>query len=313
MGSPCEHLKAILELEEPCEGGTEIKFLSDDFRQLLKDTVKVEFEFDLDAPGPPKRWVDREYYIVSNEGLDSPNDLVDFANAMDGSVCFQQHMGGANGSASAFSYTRSITFAIDEKQVSEKEAFANTIKSFNSEAISTGAFTSKLIDGSDGSQCLDLEESLKLEFKQTFTMDVRTGQKSKEIKETLVKELVGFMNTNGGCLLIGVEDKEKNIVGIEPDGFKGDFDKYSRQITDFIKERCGVTAASLLDIDYFNSNEKTVCVVTCKKSSEPIFCKLGGARDGVPLVRYGSSTTQPSYQEWEKWKTEYFVEDLSTI
>jgi hypothetical protein len=315
MGSPCEHLKAILELEEPYEGGTEIKFLSDDFRQLLKDTVKVEFEFefDLDAPGPPKRWVDREYYIVSNEGLDSPNDLVDFANAMDGSVCFQQHMGGANGSASAFSYTRSITFAIDEKQVSEKEAFANTIKSFNSEAISTGAFTSKLIDGSDGSQCLDLEESLKLEFKQTFTMDVRTGQKSKEIKETLVKELVGFMNTNGGCLLIGVEDKEKNIVGIEPDGFKGDFDKYSRQITDFIKERCGVTAASLLDIDYFNSNEKTVCVVTCKKSSEPIFCKLRGARDGVPLVRYGSSTTQPSYQEWEKWKTEYFVEDLSTI
>ena len=74
-----------------------------------------------------------------------------------------------------------------------------------------------------------------------------------------------------------------------------------------------MTAASLVDIDYFNSNKKTVCVVTCKKSSEPIFCKLGGARDGVPLVRYGSSTTQPSYQEWEKWKTEYFVEDLSTI
>ena len=121
------------------------------------------------------------------------------------------------------------------------------------------------------------------------------------------------MNTNGGCLLIGVEDKEKNIVGIEQDGFKGDIDKYSRQLTDFIKERCGVTAASLLDIDYFNSNKKTVCVVTCKKSSEPIFCKLGGARDGVPLVRYGSSTTQPSYQEWEKWQTEYFVEDLSTI
>lgn len=39
MSSPCEHLKAILELEEPYEGGTEIKFLSDDFRQLLKDTV----------------------------------------------------------------------------------------------------------------------------------------------------------------------------------------------------------------------------------------------------------------------------------
>lgn len=245
--------------------------------------------------------------------MDSPNDLVDFANSMDGAVCFQQHVGRANGSASAFSYTRSITFAISEKQASEKEAFANTIKSFNSEAISTVKFTSKIIDMSDGSQSLDLEEGLQLEFKQTFTMDVRTGQKSKEIKETLVKELVGFMNTKGGCLLIGIEDKEKNIVGIEPDGFKGDFDKYSRQLTDFVKERCGVTAASLIVIDYFNSNNKTVCVVNCKKSSKPIFCKLGGARDGVPLVRYNSSTTQPGYQEWENFKAEYFVEYLSAI
>ena len=312
ISSPCEHLKAIIELEEPYEGGTVIKFLSDDFRELLKDTVKVEFDFDVDVSGPPDRWVDREYYLVSNEGLDSPNDLVGFANAMDGAVCFQQHISRASGATSEFSYTRSITFAINEIQVSELEAFANYIKSFNSEAVSTATFTNKIIDRSDGSQYLDLEENLKLEFKQTFTMDIRTGQKSKMIKETLIKELVGFMNTQGGCLLIGVEDKEKTIMGIEPDGFKGDVDKYSRQLTDFIREKCGVTAASLLNIDYFTTKNKTVCVVTCKKSSRPIFCKVGGAGDAVPFVRNDSSTVQPGYQEWDAFKAQYFVENLST-
>lgn len=313
MTDPCEHLKAILVLEEPYEGGTEIKYLSDDFRKLLKKTVQAEFEFDVDASGPPDRWVHREYYIVSNDGLDSPNNLVEFANAMEGAVCFQQYVGKDSGSWSTFAYTRSITFAISEKQVAEKESFAKSIKAFDSEAIKASTFTSKIVERLDGSQYLDLDEGLTLEFKQTFTLDLRTGQKLKEIKESLVKELVGFMNTKGGCLLIGVEDKEKTITGIEVEGFKGDRDKYSRQLTDFIKERCSIMAASLVDIEYLNSNERTICIITCKKSSNPVFCKLGNGRDGVPLVRYGSSTTQPGYQDWEKFKAEFFIEDLSTI
>ena len=310
MSSPCEHLKAIIVLEQPYEGGTEIKFLSDDFRLLLKNTLNVEFDFDVDVTGPIDRWVDREYYLVSNGGLDSPNDLVSLANAMEGAVCFQQHVSTTSGWDSEITYIRSITFAIDEKQVSEKEAFAHNIKAFNSETISTTSFTSKIVIRPDGGQFLDLEENLKLEFKQTFSIDVRTSQKSKIIKETLVKELVGFMNTEGGVLLIGVEDKEKEIVGIELDGYTGDVDKYSRQITDFVKERCGVTAATLLNIDFFNANNKTVCVVRCKKSSQPVYCIIGGAKDAVPFVRYGSSTTQPGYQDWEEFKAEYFVENL---
>jgi hypothetical protein len=309
MSSPCEHLKAIIVVEQPYEGGTEIKFLSDDFRQLLKNTLNVEFDFDVDVTGPLDRWVDREYYLVSNDGLDSPNDLVSLVNAMEGAVCFQQHVSTTSGWASEITYIRSITFAINEKQASEKEAFAHSIKAFNSETVSTTSFTSKIIHRPDGGQSLDLEENLKLEFKQTFSIDVRTGEKSKIIKETLVKELVGFMNTEGGVLLIGVADKEKDIVGIESDGYTGDVDKYSRQITDLVKERCGVTAASLLNIDFFNAKDKTVCVVRCKKSSQPVYCIVGGAKNAVPFVRYGSSTTQPGYQEWEDFKAEYFVEN----
>ena len=121
---------------------------------------------------------------------------------------------------------------------------------------------------------------------------------------------MGFMNTEGGVLLIGIADQENDIVGIEPDGYSGDVDKFSRQLTDFVKERCGVAAASLLNIDFFNANGKTVCVVRCKKSSIPVYCKVGGFNDAVPFVRYGSSTTQPGYQAWEDFKSEYFVENL---
>ena len=59
------------------------------------------------------------------------------------------------------------------------------------------------------------------EFRETFSVAVKGGT-DKEVKETAVKEVVAFANTEGGRLFIGVNDAS----GIT--GLKRDLKRYKR-------------------------------------------------------------------------------------
>jgi len=148
------------------------------------------------------------------------------------------------------------------------------------------------------------EENKKLEFKQTFSVDNRLGKKSDEIRFAALKEIAGFLNKRSGCLLIGIHDKSKEITGIEQDGFQGDVDKYSRQITDLATNYCGETAARLLTIDFQEFSGRTVCRILCKKSNEEIYCGSKN-QEPIPFGRYGSTTKKISYKEWDKCRKQH--------
>ena len=51
------------------------------------------------------------------------------------------------------------------------------------------------------------DESKTLEFKQYFSLDLKTKTKEKYIEESIMKTICGFFNTNGGTLLIGITDR----------------------------------------------------------------------------------------------------------
>jgi hypothetical protein len=59
-----------------------------------------------------------------------------------------------------------------------------------------------------------LGESAVLEFKSTLQWDVVQKQPNKALRKFCLKTIAGFMNTDGGTLLIGVED-DGNIFGLE--------------------------------------------------------------------------------------------------
>ena len=298
--NPCVHLKAFIFVEEPEEGESKIIYLSDDFRALLKEVMNTEFSFKIDVGGLPIRRLDSEYYFEENGGVESSGHLAELANAIEGAVCFQQSMGT--------SIIRSITFAINEEEHLKYDLYNQNMKAFKQEveARNDSIISQNITIDPDGNSFLGLEESNTLEFKQTFSLDTRQGNHSRGIKEVLIKEVVGLLNTNPGQILIGIVDKNREILGIEQEGFQGDRDNYSLNISNFIKDLCGVTAASLVTIDFIEASaKKTICIVTCKKSSEPVYCRIGGIEK--PFVRYGSSTTEPSAREWLKFTKEYFL------
>lgn len=161
-----------------------------------------------------------------------------------------------------------------------------------------------------GNYFLDLDENEVLEFKETFEKDTRTGQMSKDIKSATIREIAGFLNTNTGTIIIGINDKSKEIIGIENDNFDGNKDRYDLKIMNLLKDRCGVTAASLVKIKYEEYFGSTICIIKCTKSNEPIYFRNKNNEE-VPIVRSGSITSQPGYQEWDKFKKQYFKDTNS--
>ena len=129
-------------------------------------------------------------------------------------------------------------------------------------------------------------ESEKMEFKSTLRYNLYTDQIDKNLEHSVLKSLVGFLNSEGGTLLIGVSDK-KEIVGIEHDKFSNS-DKFLLHLTNMIKEKIGRNLANRINIRLIDINGKGITEVYCKKSSVPVFLKSFNGEEFY--VRSGPST-----------------------
>src|SRR4051812_11050522 len=59
-------------------------------------------------------------------------------------------------------------------------------------------------------------ESARLEFKSTLRYDLREHKTNKSLEKVVAKTLAGYLNADGGTLLIGVAD-DGSIVGLAHD------------------------------------------------------------------------------------------------
>ena len=129
-------------------------------------------------------------------------------------------------------------------------------------------------------------ESKTLEFKETFSLDVRKGTKEKYIELSALKTIGAFLNTEGGDLLIGVNDDEE-VLGVDAEikkFYKND-DKYLLNFKNHIKSKIGEGFYPLLDYKLIEVDGKRVLRVNCGMATTP--CFLG---DTDFYVRSGPST-----------------------
>ena len=140
-------------------------------------------------------------------------------------------------------------------------------------------------------------ESSSLEFKSTLRTNLKTGKTDKAIELAWLKSVVAFMNSEGGMLLIGVND-ESTIVGIEPDGFEND-DKCRLHVKNLINQHIGAEFSSYIDYDLQSINGKTIVVVACEKAADPVFLKVGKNEDF--FIRSGPSSIRLSMSQMIKY------------
>ena len=105
--------------------------------------------------------------------------------------------------------------------------------------------------------------------------------------------VAAFLNTEGGDLLIGVAD-DGSIVGVERDQLESD-DKFMRHLSRVVRNGLGDRAGTCIDPKTQVVQDKTVCVVSCQRSPEPVFLKWKGVEttsDGDFFVRSGPGTVK---------------------
>ena len=68
------------------------------------------------------------------------------------------------------------------------------------------------------SELLAAEESDEVEFKSTLRTNLHTGQADAKIELSALKSVAGFLNAQGGTLMIGVDDDGK-VLGLAADKF----------------------------------------------------------------------------------------------
>lgn len=136
-------------------------------------------------------------------------------------------------------------------------------------------------------------ESHNVEFKQTARWNIHTEQKDPKIELVIGKTVAGFLNAEGGTLLIGVAD-DGTTPGLDHDLAvmkEPDLDRYELWLTDFVERCLGKPAVANIRITFELVNNNQVCRVDASASPTPVFLdEPGGNREADMYVRMGNST-----------------------
>jgi ATP-dependent Lon protease len=135
-------------------------------------------------------------------------------------------------------------------------------------------------------------ESSRVEFKQTARVNVATKQKDQVIELMIVKSVAGFMNADGGTLLVGVTDGGE-VSGIEKDlktlGRKQSWDGFELWLTGLLDNMLGPTATSQVSISHEDFPGGKVCRIDVDASRKPTFIR-GSKGEADLYVRLNNST-----------------------
>jgi len=145
-------------------------------------------------------------------------------------------------------------------------------------------------------------EGLFVEFKETLRYDIRKGEVSKEIEKMVLKTIIGFLNAEGGTLVIGIDDSGK-VVGLERDYKalpKSNRDGFENHMNMQIKTMIGLQFTKYIDIKFEKIKDKDVCIVTVMQSHKPAYLRNGDKKEEF-FVRVGNSTQPFSMSEAEEY------------
>ncbi len=140
-------------------------------------------------------------------------------------------------------------------------------------------------------------ESTTLEFKSTMRTNLKSGKTGKEIELAWLKAVTGFMNSDGGILLIGVAD-DGSILGIDADNFANE-DKCQLHFKNLLNTHIGAEFTRFIHLKVVTIQEKTILIIECERVRRPVFLSVGKNEDF--FIRSGPSSTKLSMSQMIKY------------
>jgi len=145
-------------------------------------------------------------------------------------------------------------------------------------------------------------ENEKLEMKSSLRFDLRQNIVNKNLEFVIAKTISAFLNSDGGTLIIGVDD-DGNTLGLDKDIetlSKKDIDGFELHLRNIIKKYLGSNFEKYLKVTFPTIDEKTICKVKILKSGKPVFAAFEG-KDGF-YVRNGNSSIPKNREEQSEYE-----------
>lgn len=148
-------------------------------------------------------------------------------------------------------------------------------------------------------------ESSSVEFKSTARVNLFTGARDDAMELAIARTVAGFLNANGGVLIIGVDD-DGRAIGLDKDlaTMKApDHDRYELWLIDHLQRTLGKPAIAFVGVSVEPYAGEHVVVVTVKPSDRPVFLdEPKGGRTADFYVRMGNSTRSLLTDEFNEYQ-----------
>lgn len=149
-------------------------------------------------------------------------------------------------------------------------------------------------------------ESSRLEFKSSFRWDLKQNGVNKGLEGAVLKTIAAFMNSEGGSLLIGVDD-EGHPLGLDKD-FETlktkNQDGFEVALMTAIATKLGTPQCSRVTILFHTIENQNICHVLVSKSQKAVFLEAG--KETKFFLRAGAGTKELNVKEAAEYISDHW-------
>lgn len=142
-------------------------------------------------------------------------------------------------------------------------------------------------------ELIDNDEDYAVEFKSTARWDLREGRPNEAMEDAIVKTVAGFLNADGGTLLIGV-GPDRKVVGLAHDYARvkpQNGDGFVNWLTTHLVNALGHPPVTLTRARIVVHEDTEICRVDVAASPAPVRAQTSKA-ENVFYVRMNNSTRE---------------------
>lgn len=135
------------------------------------------------------------------------------------------------------------------------------------------------------------EEHEQLEFKTSLRWDVKRNQVNKDLERGVMKTITAFLNSQGGTLVIGVDDSQE-VFGLESDIgslAKQNQDGFENHFNNLFVAMIGPEFRQYVRLAFDYIENKRVALVKVMPAHQPAYLKTEKGEDF--FIRTGNATT----------------------
>jgi type I restriction enzyme R subunit len=151
------------------------------------------------------------------------------------------------------------------------------------------------------------DETFEVEFKSTARWNLRDECKDTRMEDAVVKTIAGFLNTDGGTLIIGVSD-DRQIIGlvhdlplVKPPSADGLVNWLTTHLINALQHSAVMRTRARID----QAADEEVCRIDVAASSVPVVARMSDGREAF-WARMNNSTRELPEVEVEKYVADHW-------